>query len=305
MSSAVQENIDFSAKSPQLTQNRSGSVNDDDGGGDHHNHDYDNNDNQLNITTSVINLNISKTDNTQVFNECSINKKLKLSTILNKTNQDKKHVRRPMNAFIIFSMRHRSEVHRLYPNKDNRVASQILGDWWYHLDASEKAPYQQLARELKAAHFQLFPNWKWSSKQRLRSESGNIKKRFLTDCNSHPKTHTSLTDSSNLLVNKSLSDENKLITHSCTSNQTNESDTLSQSNLIAENITQHNCYDNHSSIEVKSSVIENDLYGLNGLDLLLHAVQYLDKENNLFNDALIQPPPLVIEDLDTDSKNVQ
>ncbi|CAH8468463.1 unnamed protein product [Schistosoma guineensis] len=307
-----------------LTQNCSGSVNDDDGGGDHHNHDYDNNDNQLNVTTPVINLNISKTDNTQVFNECSINKKLKLSTILNKTNQDKKHVRRPMNAFIIFSMRHRSEVHRLYPNKDNRVASQILGDWWYHLDASEKAPYQQLARELKAAHFQLFPNWKWSSKQRLRSESGNIKKRFLTDCNSHPKTHTSLTDSSNLLVNKSLSDENKLITHSFTSNQTNESDsilansalnelslnnespiTLSQSNLIAENITQHNCYDNHSSIEVKSSVIENDLYGLNGLDLLLHAVQYLDKENNLFNDALIQPPSLVIEDLDTDSKNVQ
>ncbi|CAH8466144.1 unnamed protein product [Schistosoma mattheei] len=311
-----------------LTQNCSGNVNDDDddggGGGDHHNHDYDNNDNQLNITTPVINLNISKTDNTQVFNECSINKKLKLSTILNKTNQDKKHVRRPMNAFIIFSMRHRSEVHRLYPNKDNRVASQILGDWWYHLDASEKAPYQQLARELKAAHFQLFPNWKWSSKQRLRSESGNIKKRFLTDCNSHPKTHTSLTDSSNLLVNKSLSDENKLITHSCTSNQINESDSilansalnelslnnespiaLSQSNLIAENITQHNCYDNHSSIEVKSSVIENDLYGLNGLDLLLHAVQYLDKENNLFNDALIQPPPLVIEDLDTDSKNVQ
>ncbi|CAH8468567.1 unnamed protein product [Schistosoma intercalatum] len=306
-----------------LTQNCSGDVNDDDGG-DHHNHDYDNNDNQLNITTPVINLNISKTDNTQVFNECSINKKLKVSTILNKTNQDKKHVRRPMNAFIIFSMRHRSEVHRLYPNKDNRVASQILGDWWYHLDASEKAPYQQLARELKAAHFQLFPNWKWSSKQRLRSESGNIKKRLLTDCNSHPKTHTSLTDSSNLLVNKSLSDENKLITHSCTSNQINESDsilansalnelslnnespiTLSQSNLIAENITQHNCYDNHSSIEVKSSVIENDLYGLNGLDLLLHAVQYLDKENNLFNDALIQPPPLVIEDLDTDSKNVQ
>lgn len=31
----------------------------------------------------------------------------------------------------------------------------------------------------------------------------------------------------------------------------------------------------------------------------------MDKENNLFNDALIQPPPLVIEDLDTDSKNVQ
>ncbi|CAH8479416.1 unnamed protein product [Schistosoma rodhaini] len=305
--------------SPVLTPNCSGHVNDHDdddvGGGD-----FDNNDNQSNVTTSVINLNTSKNDNIQVSNECSINKKLKLSAILNKNNQDRKHVRRPMNAFIIFSMRHRSEVHRLYPNKDNRVASQILGDWWYHLNASEKAPYQQLARELKAAHFQSFPNWKWSSKQRLRSEGGNIKKRCPTHCNSHPETRTSLTDSSNLLVNESLSVENKLNPCSFTSNQINESDgiltnsalnelslnnestiALSQSNLNAENISQHNCYDNHRSIEVKSS----DQYRLNGLDLLLHAVQYLDKENNLFNDDLIQPPPLFIEDLDTDAKNVQ
>ncbi|XP_018648603.1 LOW QUALITY PROTEIN: putative capicua protein [Schistosoma mansoni] len=304
--------------SPVLTPNCSGHVNnhdDDDVVGD-----FDNNDNQSNVTTPVINLNTSKNDNIQMSNECSINKKLKLSAILNKNNQDRKHVRRPMNAFIIFSMRHRSEVHRLYPNKDNRVASQILGDWWYHLNASEKAPYQQLARELKAAHFQSFPNWKWSSKQRLRSEGGNIKKRCPTHCNSHPETRTSLTDSSNLLVNEFLSVENKLNPCSFTSNQINESDgiltnsalnelslnnestiALSQSNLNAENISQHNCYDNHRSIEVKSS----DQYRLNGLDLLLHAVQYLDKENNLFNDDLIQPPPLFIEDLDTDAKNVQ
>ncbi|KAF5394449.1 hypothetical protein PHET_11503, partial [Paragonimus heterotremus] len=57
------------------------------------------------------------------------------------------HVRRPMNAFIIFSMRHRGEVLRLYPTMDNRVASQILGEWWYKLGAADRAPYQKLARE--------------------------------------------------------------------------------------------------------------------------------------------------------------
>ncbi|KAF6768070.1 hypothetical protein AHF37_03320 [Paragonimus kellicotti] len=79
------------------------------------------------------------------------------------------HVRRPMNAFIIFSMRHRGEVLRLYPTMDNRVASQILGDWWYKLGAADRAPYQKLARELKAAHFQYHPNWKWSTKERRKS----------------------------------------------------------------------------------------------------------------------------------------
>ncbi|VDP92626.1 unnamed protein product [Echinostoma caproni] len=80
-----------------------------------------------------------------------------------------RHVRRPMNAFILFSMRHRGEVHRLYPNKDNRVASQILGEWWYKLSAEEKAEYQKLARELKAAHFRHNPDWRWSAKERRRS----------------------------------------------------------------------------------------------------------------------------------------
>ncbi|GAA50178.1 protein capicua homolog [Clonorchis sinensis] len=81
-----------------------------------------------------------------------------------------RHVRRPMNAFILFSMRHRAEVHRLYPNKDNRVASQILGEWWYRMATEEKAHYQKLAKELKTAHFHYYPNWKWSSpKERRKS----------------------------------------------------------------------------------------------------------------------------------------
>lgn len=62
-----------------------------------------------------------------------------------------KNVRRPMNAFILFSMRHRGEVHRLYPHKDNRAASQILGEWWYRLSVEEKAEYQKLAREVSFA----------------------------------------------------------------------------------------------------------------------------------------------------------
>ena len=42
----------------------------------------------------------------------------------------KSRVRRPMNAFMIFSKRHRPLVHQQYPNiTDNRSVSKILGEW--------------------------------------------------------------------------------------------------------------------------------------------------------------------------------
>ena len=42
----------------------------------------------------------------------------------------KSKIRRPMNAFMIFSKRHRPLVHQQYPNiTDNRSVSKILGEW--------------------------------------------------------------------------------------------------------------------------------------------------------------------------------
>lgn len=64
-------------------------------------------------------------------------------------------IRRPMNAFMIFSMRHRGEVHKQNPNKDNRAVSQILGEWWYQMNNVEKEPYQKLAQQVGCLSFRL------------------------------------------------------------------------------------------------------------------------------------------------------
>ncbi|TNN13118.1 Protein capicua [Schistosoma japonicum] len=303
--------------SPVLTENlREDGADDNAAADDDDNNDVDS-ENQLNFTTSETDSSThSNTNSFKLFDD-SVHSEVQLSTIslLNKSNKERKHVRRPMNAFIIFSMRHRSEVHRLYPNKDNRVASQILGDWWYHLDASEKAPYQQLARELKAAHFQSFPNWKWSSKQRRSSESGSNKKQYLTHHRS--ETSTPVCDSDNLLLKNTLSvgnnsnllsvacseinDSNSVLTNSATNRKSTVA--LPQSNRKNDGVINqnNNCHDdNPNCIEVKSFTVDNDYkYTPNGLDLLLHAVQYLDKENNnLLNSELSQFPPIVNVDLD-------
>lgn len=87
--------------------------------------------------------------------------------------RDKDHIRRPMNAFMIFSKRHRALVHQRHPNQDNRTVSKILGEWWYALGPKEKQKYHDLAFQVKEAHFKAHPDWKWCNKDRKKSSSDN------------------------------------------------------------------------------------------------------------------------------------
>uniref|UniRef100_A0A1I7VFV5 HMG box family protein n=1 Tax=Loa loa TaxID=7209 RepID=A0A1I7VFV5_LOALO len=103
-------------------------------------------------------------------------KRRKLHTVLSPDIGDKKavrqHIRRPMNAFMIFSKRHRPLVHEKYPNRDNRTVSKILGEWWYALGPEEKQKYHDLATQVKEAHFRAHPDWKWCSRERKKTTNG-------------------------------------------------------------------------------------------------------------------------------------
>ncbi|XP_053974367.1 putative transcription factor capicua isoform X3 [Hylaeus anthracinus] len=89
--------------------------------------------------------------------------------------KNKDRIRRPMNAFMIFSKRHRAVVHQRHPNQDNRTVSKILGEWWYALGPEEKQKYHDLASEVKEAHFKAHPDWKWCSKDRRKSSTTSFK----------------------------------------------------------------------------------------------------------------------------------
>lgn len=96
--------------------------------------------------------------------------------------KEKEHIRRPMNAFMIFSKRHRALVHKRHPNQDNRTVSKILGEWWYALNPSEKQQYHDLAFKVKEAHFKAHPDWKWCSRDRKKSSSGSQCKDAIRKC---------------------------------------------------------------------------------------------------------------------------
>ncbi|CAJ0948943.1 unnamed protein product, partial [Mesorhabditis belari] len=88
-----------------------------------------------------------------------------------KMKKQKDRIRRPMNAFMIFSKRHRPLVHMKYPNKDNRTVSKILGEWWYALGVEEKQQYHKLATQVKEEHFKAHPDWKWCTRGDRRKDS--------------------------------------------------------------------------------------------------------------------------------------
>jgi hypothetical protein len=77
---------------------------------------------------------------------------------------DLNHVRRPMNAFMIFSQKERPLIHQEFPNCDNRAVSKMLGKRWYSLNSGEKKKYHEIASQLKREHFKANPNWKWRNK---------------------------------------------------------------------------------------------------------------------------------------------
>ncbi|KAF7257049.1 hypothetical protein EG68_04607 [Paragonimus skrjabini miyazakii] len=179
------------------------------------------------------------------------------------------HVRRPMNAFIIFSMRHRGEVLRLYPTMDNRVASQILGEWWYKLGAADRAPYQKLARELKAAHFQYHPNWKWSTKERRKSVP-------LTNADAvvEMREHAVSRVSGKMIASRRLSLDSITDRRSIDQSVSYVDRDLKRS--VTKSPSSTGITTTPISTDANSETLKNHSVTPTGLELLAHAVEYLN-----------------------------
>ncbi|PVD27481.1 hypothetical protein C0Q70_12642 [Pomacea canaliculata] len=80
---------------------------------------------------------------------------------------EKRDIRRPMNAFLIFCKRHRSMVREKHPERDNRSVTRILGDLWANLAMEEKVIYTNLAKQYKDAFMKANPDYKWHSSEKL------------------------------------------------------------------------------------------------------------------------------------------
>ena len=91
------------------------------------------------------------------------------------------HVKRPMNAFMVFSQIERHAIIEADPTVHNAEISKHLGKRWRGLSQEERDPFIREAERLRHLHMVEFPDYKYTPRSRQRSRKYSECKRFSGD----------------------------------------------------------------------------------------------------------------------------
>lgn len=82
------------------------------------------------------------------------------TSISEQQNTEKKqHIKRPLNAFMLYMKEMRAKVVAECTLKESAAINQILGRRWHSLSREEQAKYYEMARKERQLHMQLYPGW--------------------------------------------------------------------------------------------------------------------------------------------------
>lgn len=83
-----------------------------------------------------------------------------------KTKKKTNHVRRPMNAFMVWAQQQRRKISETKPDMHNAEISKQLGVEWKLLTIEEKRPYVEEAETLREMHTKQWPEYKYQPKKK-------------------------------------------------------------------------------------------------------------------------------------------
>ncbi|CAF0873022.1 unnamed protein product [Rotaria sordida] len=107
------------------------------------------------------------------------------------------HVKRPMNAFMVFSQIERRKIVQLAPHLPNADISKCCGAKWKRMSLRERQPYMEESERLKQLHARQYPTYKYQPRKRTKTnQSLNVSARpsaATASTSSSPPSSTILT----------------------------------------------------------------------------------------------------------------
>lgn len=83
------------------------------------------------------------------------------------------HVKRPMNAFMVFSQIERRKMVQLAPHLPNADISKCCGAKWKRMSLRERQPYMEESERLKHLHARQYPTYKYQPRKRSKTNSSH------------------------------------------------------------------------------------------------------------------------------------
>nr|CAD7576114.1 unnamed protein product [Timema californicum] len=102
---------------------------------------------------------------------CNVFASSKLTFPSRKLDGSRQHIKRPMNAFMVWSRIQRKRIASINPKMHNSEISKRLGAEWKLLSEGDKHPFIDEAKRLRLQHMQDYPDYKYRPRRRPKPAS--------------------------------------------------------------------------------------------------------------------------------------